>query len=52
MAEKKMQFLLTTLKVVYVLNTIRPVEKEGETIAETRERQKWDNDVFGADSGG
>jgi hypothetical protein len=33
--QKKMQFLLTTLKVVYVLNTIRPTEKEDETIAET-----------------
>ena len=44
--QKKMQFLLTTLKVVYVLNTIRPAEKEEETIAETRERQKWDNDDY------
>nr|XP_004514701.1 uncharacterized protein LOC101509817 [Cicer arietinum] len=44
--QKKMKFLLTTLKVVYVLNTTRPLEKEVETLAETRERQKWDNDDY------
>lgn len=44
--QKKMKFLLTTLKVVYVLNTTRPLEKEDETLAETRERQKWDNDDY------
>src|ERR1044072_9035722 len=37
---------LSTLKVVYVLNTIRQAEKEDETVAETRERQKWDNDDY------
>ena len=44
--QKKMKFLLTTLKVAYVLNMARPVEKDDETIAETRERQKWDNDDY------
>jgi hypothetical protein len=44
--QKKMKFLLTTLKVVYVLNTTRPPERENERIAETRERQKWDNDDY------
>ncbi|XP_073222466.1 uncharacterized protein [Cicer arietinum] len=44
--QKKMKFLLTTLKVVYVLNTTRPLEKEVETLAETRERQKGDNDDY------
>ncbi|XP_012575611.2 uncharacterized protein [Cicer arietinum] len=44
--QKKMKFLLTTLKVVYVLNTTRPLEKEVETLADTRERQKWDNDDY------
>ncbi|XP_050888776.1 uncharacterized protein LOC127093931 [Lathyrus oleraceus] len=44
--QKKMKFLLTTLKVVYVLNTARPLEREEETIAEERERQKSDNDDY------
>jgi hypothetical protein len=44
--QKKMKFLLTTLKVVYVLNTTRPPERENERIAETRERHKWDNDDY------
>jgi hypothetical protein len=44
--QKKMKFLLTTLKVVYVLNTTRPPERENERITETRERQKWDNDDY------
>ena len=34
--QKKMNFLLTTLKVVYVLNTARPLEQEEETMAQTR----------------
>ncbi|XP_052880483.1 uncharacterized protein LOC128286804 [Gossypium arboreum] len=34
-----MHFLLSTLKITYVLDTPRPEE----TIAATRERQKWDN---------
>src|ERR1044072_4303672 len=37
---------LSTLKVVYVLNTIRQAEKEDETVAKTRERPKWDNDDY------
>ena len=44
--QKKMKFLLTTLKVVYVLNIPKPEEKENETVVETRERQKWDNDDY------
>ncbi|XP_073220042.1 uncharacterized protein [Cicer arietinum] len=44
--QKKMKFLFTTLKVVYVLNTTKPMEKEVETLAETRERQKWENDDY------
>jgi len=44
--QKKMKFLLTTLKVVYVLNMARPEEKDDETVAETRDRQKWDNDDY------
>ncbi|KAL1299925.1 hypothetical protein AAHE18_18G143200 [Arachis hypogaea] len=44
--QKKMHFLLTTLKVAYVLTIPRPPEVEGEAIAETRARQKWDNDDY------
>jgi hypothetical protein len=36
--QKKMKFLLTTLKVAYILNIARPVEKDGEIVAETRDR--------------
>jgi hypothetical protein len=43
---KKMKFLLTTLKVAYILNMARLVEKDDETVAETRDRQKWDNDDY------
>ncbi|XP_073219700.1 uncharacterized protein [Cicer arietinum] len=44
--QKKMKLLLTILKVVYVLNTKRPLEKEVETLAKTRERHKWDNNDY------
>lgn len=44
--QKKMKFLLTNLKVAYVLNMARPEEKDDETVAETRDRQKWDNDDY------
>jgi len=43
---KKMKFLLTTLKVAYVLNMPRHVEKDDETIVEIRDRQKLDNDDY------
>ncbi|KAH1082233.1 hypothetical protein J1N35_021994 [Gossypium stocksii] len=38
-----MHFLLSTLKITYVLNTSRPEENENKFVAVTRERQKWDN---------
>ena len=41
-----MHFLLTILKVVYVLNTARPLEQEEETMAQTHDRQKWDHDDY------
>ena len=41
--QKKMHFLLSTLKIAYVLDTPRPEENENESVAATRERQKWDN---------
>nr|GEY99253.1 zinc finger, CCHC-type [Tanacetum cinerariifolium] len=42
--QKKMHFLLTTLKVVYVLTTPSPVWSENETLETTRTRIKWEND--------
>ncbi|VFQ63211.1 unnamed protein product [Cuscuta campestris] len=42
--QKKMQILLTTLKVVYVLSTPKPEEHEDETIEHARRRCKWEND--------
>ncbi|KAK4354215.1 hypothetical protein RND71_026409 [Anisodus tanguticus] len=47
--QKKMHFLLTTLKVVYVISTTRPPEAnegEEETLESIRARMKWDNDVY------
>ena len=44
--QRKMKFLLTTLKVAYVLNTPKPQETEAETIEQLRQRQKWDNDDY------
>ncbi|GJV31762.1 zinc finger, CCHC-type containing protein [Tanacetum coccineum] len=44
--QKKMHFLLTTLKVAYVLSTPRPEFVEEETLEQTRKRYKWDNDDY------
>ncbi|CAH9108429.1 unnamed protein product [Cuscuta europaea] len=45
--QKKMHFLLTTLKVVYVLSTPRPPEEEEKESLETsRRRIKWDYDDY------
>ena len=44
--QKKMHFLLTTLNVAYVLKTPYPEEQENETLAQTRERTKWENDDY------
>nr|GEW09589.1 zinc finger, CCHC-type [Tanacetum cinerariifolium] len=41
-----MHFLLTTLKVVYVLSTPSPVWSENETLEMTRKRMKWENDDY------
>ncbi|KAJ8623544.1 hypothetical protein MRB53_032073 [Persea americana] len=38
-----MHFLLTTLKVVYVLTTPYPEEQEDETLEQIRTRTKWEN---------
>ncbi|GJX63629.1 hypothetical protein Tco_0296529, partial [Tanacetum coccineum] len=44
--QKKMHFLLTTLKVAYVLSTPKPEFVEEETLEQTRKRCKWDNDDY------
>ena len=44
--QKKMHFLLTTLKVVYVLSTPMPEMIEEETVEQTRRRYKWENDDY------
>ena len=44
--EKKMHFLLTTLKVVYVLNTPMQEIMVDEPLEITRRRCKWENDDY------
>ncbi|GKC22808.1 zinc finger, CCHC-type containing protein [Tanacetum coccineum] len=44
--QKKMQFLLATLNVAYVLTKPYPEESENETLAASRERLKFENDDF------
>ena len=44
--QKKMHFLLTTLKVVHVLSTHSPGPMEGETLECTRRICKWENDDY------
>ncbi|GJS86384.1 hypothetical protein Tco_0769020 [Tanacetum coccineum] len=41
-----MHFLLTTLKVVYVLSTPSPEWSKNETLETTRKRMKWENDDY------
>ncbi|GJW59596.1 zinc finger, CCHC-type containing protein [Tanacetum coccineum] len=44
--KKKMHFILTTLKVVYVLSTPNPVWSNNETLEMTWKRMKWENDDY------
>ncbi|GKB57611.1 zinc finger, CCHC-type containing protein [Tanacetum coccineum] len=44
--QKKMHFLLTTLKVVYLLSTPMPEFVEDEMLEKTRKRCKWENDNY------
>ncbi|GJZ15361.1 zinc finger, CCHC-type containing protein [Tanacetum coccineum] len=44
--QKKMHFLLTTLKVVYVLTTPMPELVEDATVKAIRIRAKWENDDY------
>ena len=40
--KKKIFFLLTTLKVAYVINTPKPEENDAETVEQARARGKWE----------
>ncbi|GJS89434.1 hypothetical protein Tco_0772070, partial [Tanacetum coccineum] len=44
--QKKMHFLLTTLKVVYVLSTPSLEWSDNKTLETTRKRMKWENDDY------
>ncbi len=44
--QKKVHFLLTTLKIVYVLSQPKPNEEEDETVEQTRQRTKWETDDY------
>nr|GFD21126.1 zinc finger, CCHC-type [Tanacetum cinerariifolium] len=44
--QKKMHFLLTTLKVVYVLTAPMPELLEDSTVEVIRIRVKWENDDY------
>ncbi|GJS22417.1 zinc finger, CCHC-type containing protein [Tanacetum coccineum] len=44
--QKKMHFLLTTLKVVYVLTTHTPKLLGDDTVEAIRRRTKWENDDY------
>ncbi|XP_077215670.1 uncharacterized protein LOC143850297 [Tasmannia lanceolata] len=44
--QKKVYFILTTLKLVYVLTSPKPAEVENETLAQGRRRSKWEQDDY------
>ncbi|XP_042009108.1 uncharacterized protein LOC121757662 [Salvia splendens] len=44
--QKKMHFMLTGVKVVYVLSTPMPEAVDNETLEQTRRRMKWENDDY------
>ncbi|GKA89010.1 hypothetical protein Tco_0810822, partial [Tanacetum coccineum] len=44
--QKKMHFLLSTMSVVYVLNTPIPDDGDDATIDQIRRRNKWENDNY------
>ena len=37
---------MTSLNVAYVISTLKPEEKEDETLKEARKYNKWENDDF------
>ncbi|MFS8010035.1 hypothetical protein Hanom_Chr14g01292251 [Helianthus anomalus] len=44
--QKKMHFLLSSLKVVYVLTTPIPEIQEEGNLEQIRKRSKWENDNY------
>src|SRR3954466_1108461 len=44
--QKKVHFMLTTLKVVHVLSTPIPELEEDDTVENMRRRSKWENDDY------
>ncbi|XP_045831248.1 uncharacterized protein LOC123922594 [Trifolium pratense] len=44
--QKKIHFMLTTLKVVHVLSTPIPEIGEDDTVENLRRRSKWENDDY------
>ncbi|GJR17714.1 hypothetical protein Tco_0966241, partial [Tanacetum coccineum] len=44
--QKNMHFLLTALKVAYVLSTPMPEFVEDEPLEQTRKRCEWENDDY------
>ncbi|KAH7858348.1 hypothetical protein Vadar_022749 [Vaccinium darrowii] len=44
--QKKIYFLLSSLKVVYVLTTPKPAANEDETMAQAQTRLKWEQDDY------
>ncbi|GKD71839.1 hypothetical protein Tco_1325929 [Tanacetum coccineum] len=44
--QKKMQFLLSNMSVVYMLTTPFPEDGENATMEQIRKRNKWDNDDY------
>jgi len=44
--KKKMHFLLSSMSVVYVLNTTIPDDEDDATVEQIRKRRKWENDDY------
>ncbi|GJS96793.1 hypothetical protein Tco_0803761 [Tanacetum coccineum] len=44
--QKKMHFLLSTMSVVYVLNTPIPDDGDDGTVEQIKRRNKWENDEY------
>ena len=44
--QKKMHFLLTTLKVAYVLSTPMPEIGDDDTLGSSTKKLKWENDNY------
>ncbi|GKD57097.1 hypothetical protein Tco_1290484 [Tanacetum coccineum] len=44
--QKKMHFFLSTMSLVYVLNTPIPNDEDDTTVDQIRRRNKWENDDY------